>query len=219
MSDDTPMVNCWIRGDRPIAQIYHYSQAAVMGIDLYKLKQPVPSPYRHNLQHVILSQNAELLEEDALLSEVFPVPLPRCHIYIIIEEIKKARPEMKDIFTSDIYVYKIKIPQGDHNQLKEFISRDDAGDRLDGVQLISECFLDIPVLWHRRVVSCVDESPILAKTGFEASIWVSTRTLTVADAIAAASTKRACIRTGDKHAAYFPWCLVLGMIASIAVQV
>jgi hypothetical protein len=54
-------------------------------LDLYKPRNPVPKPYKPNLNKFNLLEHGELLEMgDDEISEVFPEPPPKRHIHVIV---------------------------------------------------------------------------------------------------------------------------------------
>ncbi|KIK77136.1 hypothetical protein PAXRUDRAFT_835096 [Paxillus rubicundulus Ve08.2h10] len=97
---------CWIRGQPttnilqiPISQadtvrtlkrlIKELPEAGigpeVQTIQLYKPKNPVPSPYHKNLSNVVLAELGEPLENAQQLSKLFVAPLAEGHIHIIVD--------------------------------------------------------------------------------------------------------------------------------------
>ncbi|KIK75412.1 hypothetical protein PAXRUDRAFT_492504 [Paxillus rubicundulus Ve08.2h10] len=100
------MVLCWIRG-QPTTSIHQFNisraetvrtlktlirkspEAAispeVQTIQLYKLKNPVPSPYHKNLKNVTLAEMGEPLQSIGRLSRLFVAPPVERHIHIIVD--------------------------------------------------------------------------------------------------------------------------------------
>jgi hypothetical protein len=70
-----------IRNEKPAA----FRDVDADTLDLYRPRDPVGEPYKENLNKLILSEHAELLEIGLRrLSKVFPNAPPECDIHIIV---------------------------------------------------------------------------------------------------------------------------------------
>ena len=117
---------CWVRGQPPENVIQmDISPTATVGtlrrllkeagelygppstLRLYKLRDFVPTPFKKNLNGVILSEHGKLLDATDELSQVFLAPPPKRYLHIIVGT---WRRRSKLALTIDSCLFRFTIP-------------------------------------------------------------------------------------------------------------
>ncbi|KAF8839122.1 hypothetical protein BDN67DRAFT_970512, partial [Paxillus ammoniavirescens] len=129
-------------------------------IRLYKPKDPVPEPHDENLRSVVISGLGKPLPNARQLSTEFVGPLAQDHIHIIVDApcpdilcwLRGANAEndfggrIQSNATVSTLKEHIKEISGDEEELQECLGSQGVGEFLKWNQLVSTCFVDIPVL-------------------------------------------------------------------------